>query len=242
MSQAPDILTLLIQLLTNLRDIFLVVFGTFLGLLSAWIVGRRERKWARADQRRERIYGPLQDELGILSKDLPLNERTLEIGSEYRRIKGDHIRYMIPEHLRRRIIFLYEVLLPKYDHEKVMLENKYEDSIRAAILERLTPDLRTGSVLTDNSPDITTVANLGHCLLERRVPPHMEKNVESAFSVVKEHSRDIPEQTWQEFFQLWQERLPRDEDYVRFIGTRDWALKMTEMILNEINKDLEPEK
>jgi hypothetical protein len=122
-----DIVTVLRQLLVNIRDVILLVIGGLFGFLSSWIVSGRERKLARADQRRERIYGPLQDEPESIIVLLPNNESTMQVWSEYPRIKSAHIRFMIPRKLRTRIVEIYEQLLPRYEEQKASLAKGYNE-------------------------------------------------------------------------------------------------------------------
>ena len=170
--------------LSQLKDIVLVLVGGIIGFLSSWIVSRRERKWARADQRRERIYGPLQDELAIIGVALPNNEDTLQTSVEYWRIKSEHIRYMIPRKLRGKVVELYEQVLQRYGEEKTALGRKCNNMMGTEITHGLIPaggDLSL-TVTATSSSHVASMANLSYWLVEGKIPRNMERDSDSLSS------------------------------------------------------------
>ncbi len=237
----PDILS---QLASSLRDILLLVIGGLLGFLSSWVVSKRERKGARADQRRERIYGPLQDELNSISTILPKNEGTQQTSAEYPRIKSEHIRYMIPKQLRDKIVQLYEEVIPKYEKQRTTLGQKYSDLILAEITQRLAPiaDVTgTATVQSASYPFLSTIASLGNWLAEGKIPNSLESEAERAFLSLKDHSRPFPQSTLQEFFDVWKKKLQQDPLFKKFVETKEKAMMLIREITSELSKDLESE-
>ncbi len=239
--QQPDIAATLLQWL---RDVVYVLIGGILGFVSSWVVSKRERKWARADQRRERIYGPLEDELTNLSLALPRNEDVLSKCAEYPRIKLERLRYMIPQQLREKLIELYEQVIPKYTEEKSGLANKYRNMIGT----ELTRDLRPPSgydpniIITATSrPYVARLASLAYWLLEGQIPRAVEQNISADIRDVKEDSRNFQYGTWQEFFESWRKRQQDDIDFKNFVETRDRATTLVLEIITEISRDLESE-
>jgi hypothetical protein len=238
-----DIVAALVQLLNSIRDLVLLIIGGLFGFLSSWIASGRERKLARADERRERIYGPLLDELANIVALLPRNDSTMQQWSDYPRIKSAHIRYMIPRTLRTAIVEIYEELLPKYEEQKAILAQKYNGKMREEITRELIPDFGGPStvVTSTSSPFVTTLANLSYYLVEGRIPPSMEKEVETALFAVREDSRNFPQATWQDFFAEWSKRLQADGQFKKFTETRDKAVRAIQKVMDEINEDLESE-
>lgn len=232
-----------VDILSQLKDVILVLIGALLGFLSSWIVSRRERKWGRADQRREKIYGPLQDELAIIGLALPKNEDTLKNCVEYPRIKSEHIRYLIPRKLRGKVVELYEQVIPGYAEEKKALGQKYNNKMRTQITYGLIPQGGGPSavVTSTSSPYVASMANLSYWLVEGKTPPTIEREMQTAFQVVKEDSRKFAYATWQAFFEAWRKRLEHDEDFKKFVETKDKAITLTQEITGEIAKDLESE-
>ena len=166
------------------------------------MISRRERKGVRADQRREKIYGPLEDELHIVGATLPKNLDILQNCVEYPRIKSEHIRYMIARKLRGKVVELHEQVLPRYGEEKKALGQKYNSMMRTQITYGLTPSIGDPSLIVTatSSPHVTSMANLSYWLVEGKIPREMEKEIQTAFQVVKEDSRKFEYETWQEFF------------------------------------------
>lgn len=231
------------DILNQFKDVILVLIGALLGFLSSWIVSKRERKWGRADQRREKIYGPLQDELAIIGLALPKNEDILKDCAEYQRIKSEHVRYLIPRKLRSKVIELYERVIPRYAEEKKALGRKYNNKMRTQITYGLIPQggPPTAVVTATSRAEVTTMASLSYWLVEDKTPPTLEREMQTAFQVVKEDSRKFTYATWQAFFEAWRKILEHDDDFKKFVETRDKAITLTQEITGEIAKDLESE-
>ena len=231
------------NLLGTLSQIILVAVGGILGFLSSWVVSKRERKSARADQRREKIYGPLQDELPNINSALSNNAEVLQFISEYPRIKLEHIRYMIPKDLRKKVVELYEQTLPSYGEEKKVLGQKYNMMMRTQLTYGLKPvgGGPSAIVTSTSSPYVASMANLSYWLVEGQIPSKMEKEIKIAFQVVKEDSRKFVYATWQEFFEAWRKRQEHDEDFKKFVETREKAVRLIREISTEITNDLESE-
>lgn len=222
------------------RDVVLLVAGSLLTLFVTWVVSGRERKWARADECRERIYGPLHDELANLRKALEKNLRIGGVTDEYERIKREHILYMIPRKLRQRIIHLYETGITQYESQLIDLAKKYRELMSNEILGKLQPTGTTsGTVVDASSSDVHFLIGLAHWLAEGVVPEHMDKELERAYLSVKAQSKGVLEQTGNEFFQSWKARFRSDPECEEFKGLRDQLLVQVIEIREEIQKDLE---
>jgi hypothetical protein len=197
----------------------------------------------RADQRREKIYGPLEDELDIIGAALPKNLDILQNCVEYPRIKSEHVRYMIARELRGKVVELYEQVLPRYGEEKKALGQKYNNMMRTQITYGLAPTIGDPSLIVTgtSSPDVASMANLSYWLVEGKIPRKIEREIQTSFQVVKEDSRKFEYETWQEFFEAWRKRQEQDKDFKEFVETRDKAITLIQEITAQITKDLESE-
>lgn len=240
MAQPP--LDILAQLVSAFRDILLLVIGGLVGFLSSWVVSKRERKWARADQRRERIFGPLQDELDKLSVTLSkAQDVNPSYDSVYERVKAEHIRYMIPKQLRTKVIQLYEEIFPNYENQILFLREKYRMLMTESITKGLRPLFEGGEVIQTSSPHVANLASLSYWLLEGKFPKNMEKEIETAFFVVKEDSREFPYVDYRGYFEGWKRQIREDIQYKVFERLREKAIAAVQEINNTIRQDLESE-
>ena len=224
------------SLIENYRDFILamisVLVGSLLTLLGTWFVERGARKSARADERRERIYAPLYDELSDVKKALQEYGRTgSAIWGTYQRIKSEHIRYLIPRELRDRITKLYEQNLEEFDRRMMKLHRKHETEIRDYLLERM-PDRDT---LTDST--MQTLSTLAIYLPRKRIPGDSGA-FDEAFRAARKHG-NLEHNSLPEFFEYWVNHIRTDKDFLDLNQYGEEALRLLLEIKNEIGRELE---
>jgi hypothetical protein len=115
--------------------------------------------------------------------------------------------------------------------------------MRADITKGLIPLFGdpSATVVSTSSPHVATLASLSYYLVGGKIPASMEKEIEIAFFAVKEDSRNFPQTTWQEFFEVWRKRLRADDQLRKSVETRDSALTTIRGVVGEIDKDLDSE-
>jgi hypothetical protein len=224
------------QIASRFFDIVVLIIGALLGFVSSWVVSKRERKEARADQRRERIYGPLHDELDVLevvlsnTQDVVWPSGRFE-GGTYERVKTEHIRYMIPRKLRGKIIQLYEESLPNYEINFARLREKY----RAKISENITKGL-AGNPHVANLSTLTSMY-----LLQDKIPDNIITQIGTFFYSVKQGSYGFTYANWKEYFEYWKNQMYEDTEFKQFEQMRKQIIENIQEINETIQKDLESE-
>jgi hypothetical protein len=97
----------------------------------------------RADERRERVYGPLYDELPIAEQKLlewrDTNGSATE-WKEYREVRDRHLLYLAPKEFRAKIRRLYDENLVRFGEQRRKLLGDYR---RIAMREMGTIDNNT---------------------------------------------------------------------------------------------------
>jgi hypothetical protein len=195
---------------------------------------RKSRKVPRADERRERIYAPLYDELTEVRKALENYGRTGSTGwGTYQRIKSEHIRYLIPRELRGRIIKLYEQNLEEFDKQSMKLHGKHEAEIRDYLLERM-PDRDT---LTDST--MQTLCRLAIYLPRKRITGDSGA-FDDAFRAARKHG-NLEHNSLSEFFEYWVNHIRTDKDFEDLNEHRRKTLGLLAGIENEMGRELEAE-
>ncbi len=223
-------------LIENYRDFILamisVLVGSLLTLLGTWFVERGARKSARADERRERIYAPLYDELADVKKALQEYGRTgSAIWGTYQRIKSEHIRYLIPRELRDRITKLYEQNLEEFDRRMMKLHRKHETEIRDYLLARM-PDQDTLTAST-----MQTLSTLAVYLPRKRIPGDSSAFAD-AFRAARKHG-NLEHNSLPEFFEYWVNHIRNDKNFLDLNQYGEEALRLLLKIKNEIGRELE---
>jgi hypothetical protein len=227
----PDIFS---QIASRFFDIFVLILGALLGYVSSWMITKGERKEARADQRRERIFGPLHDELDNLELMISKTEDVATINTVYDKVRAEHIRYMIPTKLRVQIIQLYEEMLPAYASVIHKLREKY----LLIMYKSLCTDL---GLLSTSSNFVRDLAGLSYWLLQGKFPRNMLKDIETAIVVMKEDSKTFLHANWQEYFEYWKNQIRNDTEFKEFEQFRTSIIAMIQEINGTIRKDLESE-
>jgi len=222
------------QIASTLLNIAILIIGGLLGFLSSWFVSKRERKDARADQRRERVYAPLHDELDMLEPMISHTEDLATSNTVYERVKAEHIRYMIPRELRDQIVQLYEEMFPSYANSILKLRRKYKLIMYKSLCDNLGL-LGTSSIFVDN------LSGLSYWLLQGKFPQNLLKDIETAIVVMKEDSKTFPHANWQEYFEHWQNQLHEDAEFKQFEQLRQETIEKLQEINETIRKDLESE-
>jgi hypothetical protein len=224
------------SLIENYRDFILAMIsvsvGSLLTLFGTWFVERGARKSARADERRERIYAPLYDELTDVKKSLQEYGRTgSAIWGTYQRVKSEHIRYLIPRELRDRIIKLYEQNLEEFDRRLMKLHRKHETEIRDYLLER-TPDRDTLTAST-----MQTLCTLAIYLPRKRITG--DSGVfDDAFRAARKHG-GLEHNSLSEFFEYWVNHIRTDKDFQDLNQYEEEVLRLLLEIRSEIGRELE---
>jgi hypothetical protein len=231
----PDIFS---QIVSRFFDLLILVIGGLLGFVSSWAVSKRERKEARADQRRERIYGPLHDELDTIQVALLKTEDIFtpsgSVGSTYERVKAEHILYMIPRELRNKIIEVYEESLPNYDSKIVILRNKYRLMMYTSLCTAL-------GLSSTSSNYVANLASLSYWLLQETFPENKVKEIDTALFVMSEDSHEFPYAKGQDYFRYWKNQMREDPEFKQFEQMRKQIMNKVQEINEAIRTDLESE-
>lgn len=198
---------------------------------------------AHADQRRERVYGPIHDELTGILATLDANATTSQLHDAYERIKREHIRDMIPRDVRSKIVQLYEDILPQYEKELVTLQVDYRNRMIEEIASGM-PVIVAGNG-TKSSPrninEVVVLAGSAYWLIEGWIPSSMERELEDAFERVKARNKNMQDESFLWFFEEWKCRLHKGKEYPAFLTLRHQAISLIQEIDKEIISDLESE-
>ena len=155
--------------MTNGYDLvfFLVSNLAFLGIgaLLAYLVTILTQKSAieraREDERNERVYSPLYDELEEALQTLDKWEYRPP-NKEWARIrKVEHLTYMVPKGLRDRLTQLYDTQYEQYDATVRDCNKRMEEFVRSELMSRLV-----GAYSSYPYPaDISNVIGIGYDIL-----------------------------------------------------------------------------
>ena len=216
-----------------------VVLGAILGgaftLFGSWAQQRHSRKLAQADERRERIYAPLFDELDILDKSLEAFERTAGQTKEYERIKAEHILYMVPKKLRPDVVRLYEDLLVRFDEQLHAAKKRLE--------KRMYDDLIAGGpVGATKEAAARNLAVMAHYVSAGQLPDEEElkRHMQDAFRLLKSQSWQSVQRftSLEELFEERKKSQVVQADLTPLRRLQQESLNLLLEIRKQISKDL----
>lgn len=203
------------------------------------------RAWRseRADERRERIYAPLYDELGKVEEALTNYNRTnTDIWGEYNRIKREHITWKIPRDLRKKISRLFEVEVNEFAKQLMVLEDKWRHIINVELTQGLAPIGETpdATVLATSDSSIATLKELSIYLSRGTLPKGAPSiDFENAFQAVKARSSNLPYNNVKELFNRYLQEYRSEREYQKLNEQRKLSLRSVKDIMETMAKDLE---
>lgn len=217
------------MLLDNLLAIFLLVVGWLLGLVGACLSQNRSTKLMRAEERRRRIYGPLNDELPELEERLK-RYADIDQSKEYQRIKEEHILHIldVPNQMQQRIEQLYEHKLNQFNVHRRTLLKEWNDIIQ----ERL-----------GIGPDGNRLARMAFQLLKEwsSMTREEQSELENAFSSAKRHYNPTLLSDFasaEGLFEHFKKDFETDARFVDLTKLRDQLVLLVGEIREAIRKDL----
>jgi hypothetical protein len=221
---------------TNMFDILpsilLIVVGAALSLVVTWWRDTRSRKLMRADERRERVYGPLYDELPIAEQKL-LEWRDTNGGAtewkEYREVRDRHLLYLAPKELRAKIRRLYDEELVRFGEQRRKLLGDYR---KIAMREMGTID--------DNTDRLSRIM-VSHLLQEwSSLTKEDQNDIEGTFMNAKKESAALSQfNTGEEVFRYFKRGIQKEPAFAILRELRDESLALLAEIRKELGKDLE---
>ena len=214
-----------------LPSILLIVIGAALGLVVAWWRDTRSRKLMRADERRERVYGPLYDELPIVEQKLA-DWRDTDASAiewkEYQEVREKHLLYLAPKELRAKIRRLYDEKLVRFSERRRELLGDYRRIVMREI----------GTI--DNNADRLSRITVSHLLEEWSSLTNEDQNsIEGTFWDAKKGSTLLRQfHTGEEVFGYFKKGIQKEPAFAILRELRDESLTLLAEIRKEIGKDL----
>jgi hypothetical protein len=215
-----------------LPSILLIVIGAALSLVVTWWRDTRSRKLMRADERRERVYGPLYDELPIAEQKLAdwrdMNGSTTE-WKEYGEVRDKHLLYLAPKELRAKIRRLYDEKLVRFSEQRRELLGDYR---KVAMREMGT---------IDNNTDRLSRIMVSHLLQEwSSLTKEDQNSIEGTFQDAKKGNALLCQfNTGEEAFRYFKKGIQKEPAFAILRELRDESLTLLAEIRKEIGKDLE---
>lgn len=225
-----------------LQNLAFLVFGAILSLLVAWSVQRRERESTRNDQRRERIYAPLFDELSRVR--ISLQNWLPATTPEYDKIQSAHLLYMVPMNLREQLRTLYETLLPELQNKILAIRERHQQIILTDLTASSIPlSGRPGStVVSTSDPNIINLANnLGQMTLLDEIPGSAKPSLERLFQAAKQRSNLVQLSVDEYFVKISKKLRAEDTEMGSVMKLRKQAIESIDQIAKPIRKDLRTE-
>jgi hypothetical protein len=217
-------------LLSNSGPIIYLIIGSLLGLLASWFTARYSWKSQKADERRERVYAPLSDELDPIKK--ALENYDYFHSTEYDRLASAHLLYLVPSAFRMQIRELY-AYLATFSLMGVKLRQKYEDRILKEINDSLPSGSQPNAYNDSNAK--TLAQDIAYFLLQGKIATSWRK---------EPLLKDIGEQLgWKEpiepYFEKFRGILTKDQDMIELETLQKKILHLLKPVQETIMSDLE---
>jgi hypothetical protein len=217
-------------LVDSAGSIFFLIIGFLLTLLTAKFTADYSWKGQKADERRERVYAPLYDELSNIRTQLdPYGPFT---HPEYDQIRSVHLLYLVPNDLCKKIVTVYDKLTT-IDLTKSRLVNKYERKI----LEMMNSEFK--DPVSDDSSAIRLARDFAIWAFQGEIPDELEESTESAFQGLNSRFTKISQTTSKEFLSKFLDSMPKDEDQIALNGLKQETLTLIDSIRDSVKGDLE---
>jgi hypothetical protein len=223
-------------LVNNLGSVVFLILGFLLSLFASWFTVRYSRKAQKADERRERVYARLFDELPTIKK--ALEEYKAPYGEEYNKIASEHLLYLVPKNLRMRIRELYDQKLPSAINAIARVHGRYKRQVLQDI-NRLIPAGQPATAFNDSNAS-TLASDLADCLLIGQIPIEWREMVQRAFVDVKQRlGLTLQESSVLVYFRKLLLFRAKDLEMAELEALKEECLQLIEGIQSAISKDLE---
>ena len=220
----------------NLSAVIFLVLGSMLGLFASWFTARYSRKAQKADERRERVYAPLFDELAIIKK--ALDEYAYPFVTEYERIASAHLLYLVPKNLRVMIRELYDRKLKFITRMILKLRDRYRQKVLENINEHI-PREQPANAFNDSNA-MTLATDLADFLLQGQIPSEWLPKIQPLFVDVKGRLRlTLDESSVIIYFKKLLILRSKDMEMAELDALKEQCAQLVEAIQKVIARDLE---
>ena len=216
-------------LVDNASSFVFIVVSSLLTFFASWYTARYSWKAQKADERRQRVYAPLYDELSNLKMLLapygPFDTK------EYNQISSAHLLYLVPKSLELRIHDLYRTLR-LVDAKKAELYQKYERQI----LEQINAQFKNP---VSNDQEANSLAkDLAICAFQGEIVNGWENGLERAFQGLDSRYQKMGRTTLKEFLREFLDSISKDADQIELNNLKAQALTLIDSIQDSIKGDL----
>ena len=218
-------------LLSKIEAIVFLILGFLLGLLTSWLTARYTRRAQKADERRERVYAPLIDELEANRKALENYDQNFS-KKEYDQIAYAHLFYLIPTTLKMQIHELYTTQA-SLSLMLMKLREKYREQIEKDIDESLPMEAPS----TPKDSNVTRLAGIiASSLPLGKIPDIHRSDFDTVVKNLRENSG------WKEpidaYIKKLIDALSKDEEMTKIEALRKKILELLKNIQDNMMSDL----